>query len=267
MDLSIIIVNYKSSDKTIKCVNSIQKFDLGDILFEIIIVDNKPENNELSEIKNSFKNLGININYIQSKKNLGMGGGNNLGIESASGKYILILNPDIIVKKDSIKILYNYLKNSKEVGIVGPKLIYPNGDLQYSCFRGWKKYTPFLRRTFLGKIFKKQLNGFLMKDKDHDKVMTADWIMGSCLMFEKKILDDIDGGFDERFFMYFEDTDLCRRIKQLGKKVVYNPESVVVHNHGRESAREAWYISPFVSKLTREHIKSYIKYFLKWYGK
>jgi GT2 family glycosyltransferase len=106
-----------------------------------------------------------------------------------------------------------------------------------------------------------------MKDMDHNKIMNCDWIMGSCLMFEKNILEKINGGFDERFFMYFEDTDLCRRIKSIGKKVVYNPEAEVIHDHSRDSAREAWYISPFVSKLTREHIKSYIKYFLKWYSK
>ncbi len=106
-----------------------------------------------------------------------------------------------------------------------------------------------------------------MKEVDHDRIMVCGWIMGSCLMFEKNILNKIGGGFDERFFMYFEDTDLCRRVNEFNKKVVYNPDAIVVHDHSRDSAREPWYISPFVSKLTREHIKSYVKYFIKWYGK
>jgi GT2 family glycosyltransferase len=264
MDISIIIVNFKSQAKTLACIDSIQKSDLAGLTCEIIIIDNASGGNELEDIKKNILSNVVSCKFIQSEINLGMGAGNNVGINNSTGKFILILNPDTILEKNTIKILYNHLNDFSEAGIVGPKLLNPDGSLQYSCFRGWKAYTPILRRTFLGKIFKKHLNGFLMNDFDHNSIKTVDWLMGSCLMFKREVLTKINGGFDERFFMYFEDTDLCRRIKKIGLKVVYNPEAKVVHNHSRHSAEKPWYLSLFINKMTRVHIASYIKYFWKW---
>ena len=100
----------------------------------------------------------------------------------------------------------------------------------------------------------------MMTDFDHDEIRPVDWIMGSCLMVRHAGWE----GFDERFFMYFEDVDLCQRVKMIGKKVIYNPEAVVIHDHSRQSARYPWYIAPWKDGLAREHIKSWIKYFWKW---
>jgi hypothetical protein len=273
MDISVVIVNYKNKDKAISCVESIKKSDLAGVDYEIILVDNNSGDGGKEEIKKMFPEM----KAIESRKNLGMGGGNNLGIKEAAGKYVLILNPDTRPAPDAIKKLYNYLEADGKIGIAGPKLIYPDGQLQYSCFRGWKFLTPVYRRTFLGRIAKKHLDNFLMRDFDHNSAREVDWLMGSCLMIRKSVLDKVKTSphpspsqgegeyFDERFFMYFEDTDLCRRVRQAGQQVIYFPEAIVIHDHVRASAKKPWYLAPFLSKLSRTHIASWIKYFLKWH--
>ena len=255
MNISVIIVNYKSKDKTQKCLESIYNSDLAGLNFETILVDNASGDN-LDEFKSRYQNLQV----IYSSQNLGMGGGNNLGLKEAQGEFILILNPDTLVTSAAIKILYDYIKNNPDVFVVGPKLLNPDDSLQYSCSRFPKIYTPILRRTFLGDYFKTSRDGFMMTDFDHDEVRAVDWLMGSCLLVRRENWE----GFDERFFMYFEDIDLCKRVKAIGKRVVYNPAAIVVHDHQRQSARYPWYSAPFKDSLAREHIKSWFKYFWKW---
>lgn len=255
MDLSIVIVNYKSKEKIKKCLKSILLADLSGLNWELIVVEND-SGDDLSDLLTDFKNSKL----IKSDKNLGMGGGNNLGIKIAQGEFILILNPDTELKPEAIKTLFRYIKENKDVYIIGPKLLNPDLSLQYSCSYFPRPWTPIFRRTFIGKFFQKHLDWFLMKDFDHKSTREVDWLMGSCLLIRS---DDFDG-FDERFFMYFEDIDVCRRAWHYGKKVVYHPEAEVIHHHARESAKKPWYLGVIKSKLTREHIKSWFRYFLKW---
>jgi len=255
MDLSIIIVNYRSKAKTVNCLEAIFKSDLQDLKYEVIVVENDSGDN-LDDLIGRHDKLKI----LHSPRNLGMGGGNNLGLKEARGKFILILNPDTEVYPEAIKILYDYLDSHPDVYIVGPKLLNPDKTLQASCSLFPKIYTPILRRTFLGNYFKSSRDGFMMTDFDHEEIREVDWLMGSCLL----IRSDGWEGFDERFFMYFEDIDVCRRAWRFKKKVVYQPQAIVIHDHARGSAKNPWYIAPFVDKLTQEHIKSWIKYFWKW---
>jgi len=258
MDISIVIVNYNTSKKTINCINSIKESDTADLNWEVIVVDNNSKNNDVEQIKSAHSDVKV----VENKQNVGMGAGNNVGISQAGGDFILILNPDTLIKQDAIKVMYEYIKDKKEVGIVAPKLLNPDASLQYSCLRFPRIYTPVLRRTFLGRLAKKYLNDFLMKNFDHNKTREVDWIIGSCLLLDRKLLDKTGKIFDEKYFMYFEDTDLCRRAWGQGLKVVYHPQAKIIHDHMRESAGKPWYISPFLDKLTREHIKSWIKYFI-----
>jgi len=263
MDLSIIIVNYKSKAKLDNCLSSIFKVDRQNKNWEIIIIDNN-SGDDLKDIINKYSGL----RFIQSACNLGMGGGNNSGIAQAQGEYILILNPDTVIIEGAITTLFNYLKNNSNVGLVGPKLLYPDGKLQLSCSYFPKFFIPILRRTFLGDYFKKIRDRFTMSDFDHSYIKEVDWLMGSCLMFKKKQTLK-DGSeflprFDERYFMYFEDTDLARTFNKHGLKVIYNPEAIVIHDHARESAKYPWYIALFRDRLAWIHIDSWIKYFIKW---
>lgn len=266
MDLSIILVNYKSKKKLESCLDSILKADNQGLNYEIILV----ENNSGDDLSDLVK-LNSNISLLKLEKNLGMGGGNNQGIEKAKGEYIFILNPDTIIKNGAIVTLLNYLKSNSDVGIVGPKLLNPDNSLQYSCFRFPKLYMPILRRTFLGKYFSANTDNFQMTEYDHKSIKEVDWMLGSSLMFKKEL--PLSNGqvwhpqFDERYFMYFEDTDICQTCRAKGLKVVYNPEAILIHDHIRQSAKHPWYLAIFIDPLARRHIYSWIKYFYKWRAK
>lgn len=263
MDLSIIIVNYKSRLKLNNCLASLTTADLDGLKYEIIIVDN-----DSGDDLRALADRAPFLRLINSPKNLGMGGGNNLGLGQARGDYVLVLNPDTIIKDRAIPTLLNYLKENPGVALVGPKLLYPDGSLQYSCARFPSFFIPILRRTFLGDYFRQTRDRFMMADFDHQRIQAVDWLMGSCLMFKKNI-ELADGSFfqprfDERYFMYFEDTDLGRSLWTKGLAVVYNPEAIVIHDHQRESAKHPWYLAVFKDKITWVHIMSWFKYFSKW---
>jgi hypothetical protein len=259
MDLSVIIVNYKSRKKTADCVRSVRSADLVGFRYEIILVDNASGDGSGEALAKEF----LDLKCLASDRNLGMGGGNNLGANAATGEFLLILNPDTLLRTDSIRLMLEFLKNRTDVSLVGPKLIYPDGKLQYSCLHFPSLLMPFYRRTFIGRLAKKQLDKFMMLDYDHDSTKEVDWLMGSCMLIRRDLFVKLKG-FDERFFMYFEDTDLCRRVWHSGQKVVYLPQAVVIHDHSRGSAQNPWYLAPFTNKLSRAHIASWIKYSLKW---
>lgn len=263
MDLSIIILNFNSKVKLINCLNSIFAQNLEGLRYEIIVVDNYSQD-DLGDLNSVYSQ----VKFIRSSKNLGMGGGNNLGLESASGEFILVLNPDTVMRGGAISILFNYLKTNAAVGMVGPKILYPDGSLQISCSRFPSFFMPILRRTFLGEYFKDSRDRFTMNDYDRQSIRPVDWLMGSCLMFRGKMVlksgETFQPRFDERFFMYFEDTDLARQIWTKGWRVVYNPEAIITHDHGRLSAKYPWYIAIWRDKMTWVHIDSWFKYFIKW---
>lgn len=259
MDLSIVIVNYNSKEKTLNCLASLFASDLEGITWEAIVVDNHSG----EAIAEALKARYPRVRLIQSERNRGMGGGNNLGAKQATGEFLLVLNPDTRVLPEAIRLMLFYLKAHGEAGAVGPKLLYPDGSLQYSCLHFPGLMMPFYRRTFLGRFAKKQLERFLLLGFDHASIKDVDWLMGSCLLIRKELFDKLKG-FDERFFMYFEDTDFCRRVWQSGAKVVYLPQAVVIHDHGRASAENPWYLAPLVNQLSRIHLASWLKYLWKW---
>jgi len=260
MDLSIVILNYKSKGLTLNCIKSIKEADFRDLKYEIIVVDN-----------NSGDGLGEilawqypTMKFIQNERNLGHGAGNNIGIKKAQGKYIAITNADTIVFKDTFVKLYDYLEVNPEVGMAGPAQLNLDKTIQASCFRWYGFFTPLYRRTPLGKLkfAQKDLDRFLMKDFDRRSAREVNWLLGSFLFCRAQALNRV-GPFDERFFLYFEDTDLCRRFWEKGFKVRYFPEAKIIHNHARASAREPWYKFLW-SETARHHVASWIKYLGKW---
>lgn len=255
MDISIIIVNYQSRDKLIACLDSIAQADLTDLSYEVVVVENN-SGDDLSDLNY------LNLKIVVSPDNLGMGGGNNLGVKNSVGEYILISNPDIIFEKETIKKLHNYFKTDPSIGLIGPKLVNPDGSLQNSCVRFPKFYTPLLRRTAIGSFFPATLDHYLMKHTDHNQIQKVDWLMGACFFVRRREIKD--NLFDERYFMYFEDVDLCRQINSRGQLVIYYPEVKVIHNHTRQSAKLPWHKAVFKDKVAREHVKSAFKYFNKW---
>ncbi len=253
MNLSIIIVSYNTKDLLLQCLKSIYKENIIKSIFEVIVVDNNSSDATCGMIKQEFPR----VRLVENADNKGFTKANNQGIRISRGNYILFLNPDTVVKNNVFDKMVEFMGLHPEAGIVGPKLLYPNGSLQLSCRRFYTLRAILMRRTFLGKIFpySKSLKNHLMTDWDHNEIHEVDWLLGACLMIRRELINQI-GLLDEKYKMYFEDVDLCYRVKKAGYKIYYYSDADVIHYHRRESAQR-------FSKKTIWHIQSAIRFFDK----
>lgn len=266
MDVSIILLNYNMKGLLKQCLKGIMQ-SVGTLQTEVLVIDNASTDGTtqmISTYLNSQPTNAVPIRFFPLDQNRGYGVGNNVGIRQSRGKYILILNPDIAVFPGSIERLVEYLDAHDDVAVVGPKLLNPNGTIQYSCNAFPRMATPIYRRTPLGRLArsKKEIERYLMSDWDHDSTRAVDWVMGSAMLVRRQALDAV-GLFDERFFMYFEDIDWCRRFWEAGHQVHYHPQSVMVHYHQRLSAQPG--VLGTFSWATRTHVISAVKYFRKYH--
>ncbi len=259
MKLSIIILNYKSAGLTLQCVRGILAHPPRE-LYEVIVVDNTPSEKVLDKLKQFSQ-----IKLITAHKNNGFAAGNNLGIKTAMGEYILILNPDLVVLPGTLDKLISFMNTNSKVGLAGPRLVNPDGSLQYSCFTWPSFWMPLFRRTFLGTFGRgeKNVHKYQMMDWDHQDNRAVDWLLGACLIVRRKALEQV-GPLDERYFLYVEDTDWCRRFWAKGWQVFYVSDVEFVHFHERLSAQPS--IGKLFKKITWIHIASWCKYFWKWRG-
>ena len=201
------------------------------------------------------------VRLLANRENVGYSRAVNQAIRAASGKYVLILNPDIEVLPGSIDALAQHMDDHATTGIAGGKLLNPDGSLQYSCRTFYTLSTLLHRRTPIGKLFPKSrvVRDHLMMDWDHATVREVDWMLGACLMVRTDAIREV-GLMDERFFMYFEDVDWCYRMKQYGWKVVYVPDAPMKHVHRRESAAGGGMLN---ARLLA-HLNSMFRFFDKW---
>lgn len=261
--LSVIIVNYNHKYFPRLALSALEKSET-DFAFEVIFVDNRsdPKDESVGFLRKAAKEGRITL--IESPRNVGFGAGNNLGLKIAKGEYILIHNPDTTVEKDSLQRLVNYLAKHPEIGLLGPKLVYSNGDVQDSCRRFMTFTDLIIKRTPLKKInpWKKRLQRYLMLDFDHNKVQDVDLITGAMMLARKDFLWKKLSGFDERYFLFMEDFDLCQRTSRAGKKVVYYPEVSILHYHKRLSG--GGFFGQFLKKTFWFHLVSSAKYFWRW---
>ncbi|MFH1509064.1 MAG: glycosyltransferase family 2 protein [bacterium] len=266
--ISIILVSYENPGILMQCIKSILKeANKPNESFEIIVVDNSINNKNRNEIKEKIEDdFSKEVKLIKNKKNVGFPKAVNQGIKNSSGKYVLILNPDITVLENSINKLAAFLDQHEEVAIVSPKLVNPKGTIQFSCFSFFTTIkTIIYRRTSLGNLNKgkKNLEKFSLTNWNHAEARPVAWMLGSAMMAKREAIKKV-GLMDERFFMYMEDVDWCRRFWRAGYKVYYYPDAAMVHYYQRESATESSLFLAMFNKLTRIHIKSAIKYFWKY---
>ncbi len=254
MDLSIIIVTHNSLSPVGKCLRSLENNPPGGE-YEIIVVDNASGDGTPEMIGESFPL----VRLIANEDNRGYSKGVNQAFLASSGRYFLILNPDIVVGEDSIDTLVRFMDDTPEAGIAGSKLVFPDGSVQPSCRSFYTVRALFLRRTFLGKLFPRAraLREHLMSDYDHAEAREIDWIIGACMIVRREAVEEV-GLMDERFFLYFEDTDWCYRMKQHGRQVWYVPGSVMVHLYERSSAKSV------LSRPFLLHMLSLMRYYEKW---
>jgi GT2 family glycosyltransferase len=250
--VSISIVTYNNDKIIKKCLQNILK-NINNTDFEIIIVDNNSSDSTVSIIEKDFKN----VRLIKNNRNIGFGAAHNIAIKLGEGKYHLVINPDIIFTENTIEKLLNFMEENSDIGLVSPKIIFPDGTIQHLCKRSPCLFDLCVRRFtpgFIQDLFKKRIDYFEMRETGYNKIMDVSYLSGSFMLFKRSILEEI-GGFDENFYMYAEDADITQRAAEISRAVFY-PYTSVIHLWERGSHKNI--------KLLFISLVSTAKYFNKW---
>jgi GT2 family glycosyltransferase len=250
LDIIVSIVIYNTSKSVLsKVIKSIQS---QNIEIDIIVIDNSNKST-MEKICNQ-----MSVDYHFNNYNLGYGSAHNISLRQSVQnkiKYHVVLNPDVYFNNDVFIKLYNYMEKNQEVGLITPKVLYPDGSKQYLCKLLPDPIHLFLRKLLPNsKMVRKHNNKFELKFTGYDKTIDVPLISGCFMFIRTSVLDSV-GFFDERYFMYFEDFDLCRRINKYFSIVLY-PHNHIFHEYARGHANNF--------NLLYHFIKSGFKYFNKW---
>ncbi|MBM4158356.1 MAG: glycosyltransferase [Ignavibacteria bacterium] len=257
VDISIVIVNYNVKDVLDNCIASIYKSNSKNHNIEIFLVDNKSVDGSVKHIREKYPEVKV----IANTANVGFSKANNQALRQISGKYVLILNPDTVLEEGTFEKLLNFYESRKDTGVVSSKLIMANGKIDGACRRSFPTLSVALPRIFgLSKLFPKSkfFGKYNLTYLDENKISEVDSVCGAFMFMSKRILDEV-GIFDEEYFMYGEDLDLCYRIKNKGYKNYYYPEVKTIHLKG-ESTRKTGlsYVNNFygaMSVFVRKNLK------------
>ncbi len=254
IDLSVIILNWNVRDLLDRCLTSIRSDHYS---IEIIVVDNASSDDSVAMVRTKYPQVVVIANTL----NRGFTGGNNQGLEVAHGRYLMVLNPDTEMVGAALDRLVTFLDEHSDVGAVGPQLLNPDRSIQSSRRRFPTVLTGFIESTWLqGLTPRGWLRRFYLDDVSPNQVQDVDWLTGACTVFRREVIDRV-GGYDaQAFFMYSEELDLCRRVKQAGWRIVYVPDAQVVHYVGKSSEQA----------VAARHIyfnTSKVHYYRKWHGR
>ncbi len=263
MTLSIIINHYRKPHLLRLCLQYLEK-NLGDLQkeTEIIVADGGALNDTAYMMRTEFPG----VMYIPFVANVGFSKLVNAGIDRAQGKYVFVLNADIILPKSGlIEQLITYMEQNPDIGMIEPQLRNFNGSVQQTYFDYYTPMTTIYRRLpILGKtVGRRDLRRFLMRNADTTKPLEVFWLMGSAFLMRTADVRAI-GKMDDRFFMYFEDVDLCRRFKLHSKRIIYYPLVSLYHYHQRASNANSIF-GMLMNPYTWIHLESAWKYFQKYH--
>ena len=247
MKFSVIIVNYHSWPLTLACVASLQATNQEDL--EIIVVDNDTER---------VPDLPTDVCLVRSGENLGLTKAWNRVIPETTGELVVLLNPDTVVEEDFFDRVENFFREEAQAGVAGPRIMDASGELQLSARKEISPLSGLLGRTsLLTRLFPKSP---IVKDQfpalgELSRPTKVDWVSGACMVVRRETLGKISP-LDERFFLYFEDVDLCRRAREAGWPVFYLPDVEVLHQTGgssRSKPRAIWLLHKSAFLYHRKH--------------
>lgn len=240
------IVVYNKPDDAFKTVDSVVKY--GGENFSLYVIDNASPEKINEKLKPCF-----DVNYIDLEENLGFGKGHNQVLDRINSKYHFVINPDILINRDTIGKLCRFMDENPDVAIACPKVLHPDGTIQYIAKRKPSLMSLVARRVHLP-FLRHVEDEYLAKDMDQDKDFEVDFCTGCFFVIRTDIFKEI-GGFDEDYFLYFEDADITMKAKQKGK-AWYVPQADVVHFWHRETASS--------KRMFMLQLKSMFIYFKKW---
>lgn len=239
--ISIIIVNYNLEKEIEDCLdslfNNIISKNHSHLKFEIIIVDNNSPNKTLSILEEKYKNQ--NVRFVYSERNLGFGKGCNLGAKIANGNLLVFLNPDTILNQDIFTPIIELFKTDSSVGIVAPKQQIRKPFFDFSAGFFPNIIFEFLHLFGIGVFFEGFLM-FILTKLTNKKFFPVDWILGAAIFIKKDVFDQVDG-FDKDYFMFFEEVDLCKRVKRKNFKVIYY-HSLKLNHIGSVSGKKNYFL-------------------------
>lgn len=224
--VSVVVVSYNTREMTLECLRTLSD-DMKEMPWELWVVDNASTDGSAEAVREAFPEAHV----IANEHNVGFGAANNQAIRQARGNYLLLLNSDAFVQPGTVRQLVDYLDSHPDVAVVGPRLMNADGTLQQSCYRFPSPMRAVFEHLLLTAAFPNHPLVGDYRSWPHDEVREVDFAIGACLLVRAEALQEV-GLFDERFFMYAEETDLCYRLRRVGWKVVFVPESQVTHLGG-----------------------------------
>ena len=232
MDLSIIVVNYRTYDLTRQTIESILKRK-HPFSYEVFLVDNASGDGSLERLKEHFQE-NEKIRFIENKENRGFAHANNQALKEANSDYILLLNSDTVVLDSCLERCIEHIKKDEKIGALGCKVLLPDGKLDKACRRSFPTVgVSFCRMTGLSRIFpkSKRFGRYNLTYLDENETYEVDCIVGAFMLVRSKTIEEV-GLLDESFFMYGEDIDWCYRMKAKNWKVVYYSDAQIIHCKG-----------------------------------
>jgi len=230
-DLSVVVVSRDVRDLLAACLESLHQSDNGFVI-ETLVVDAASSDGSSAMVRKRFPA----VRQLASRENLGFTRGNNWAIRLARGRHVMLLNPDTVVRPGALRALVTFLDAHPDVGVAAPKLVFPDGSVQSSRRRFPRPVTGFVESTVLERWLGRSrvVREYRLDDGPADAPQDVDWVVGAAMVVRREAFEQA-GLLDERFFMYSEEVDLCRRVRAAGWRVVYVPDAVVVHHEGRSS--------------------------------
>jgi len=255
IDVSFIIVNWNTKDLLLECIESIRAARKN-LNIEIIVVDNASSDGSPEAVRN----LSDHINIIVNNNNIGFSKANNIGMRRSHGRYMCVVNSDIKVLNYCIEDAIGYMDNNHSIGVLGPQVLNRQMKIQYTCREYPNLWSTFCQAFGFHRFFEKSK---LFKDSfmtyfDHTSIRKVDVLSGCFLIVRKEAIQQV-GFFDERFFIYGEDVDWCRRFNEAGWDVIFYPLSHVIHYGGTSSASAP-------ARFNIEMLKAHFQYWEKWHG-
>ncbi|QMS90657.1 glycosyltransferase family 2 protein [Nostoc edaphicum CCNP1411] len=248
ISVSIILVNYNGAEVLPDCLNSIKKFiDIPS--YEIIVVDNASSDSSVELITDKFPE----VHLLRQAENRGFGAGNNAGAKVASGEFLFLLNTDTILTSNILPHLLELMQADPQVGIIGPKLLNRDGSLQISVSPALGIKGEYQARNMHRDYLNNSEQNLI--EQRFQEIQEVDIIVGAAFFIRSSLFHEL-GGFDENFFMYFEESDLCQRAQYQGYKIIYTPHVSLIHLQGYSIQKAA-------NAMAIEYRRSQIYYYQK----
>lgn len=255
MHLSIITVTWNSAEHIIRQIHSIEEAAQG-LDYEQIIIDNGSYDDTVAKIRELFPSLRLIVN----KTNRGFAAANNIGFQASRGEYVLFLNPDMLLLPQTLSFWVERIASMPHVALSGPRLLSTDGSVNNEALP--RRFPTLINQliglTALSRIFPRPVNHYRMKNNDFDHEQSVDSLRGSCLLARRSFLNECGFAFDPRYFIWFEDVDICKEAYKRGYEVRYFPQILAVDLIGQSFAKRprSW--------KRKNFLKSLLKYFWKW---